>query len=750
MKKILTMTAAALLAASAAYAENATLELGGFATTTEYFEGGTPEENGFPFNYQYIYSGGQIIYPYGQVKEIADRNGEIKSITFRYKENGTFYDGSFEGTSTIWAQATDLQSMPINEKRESIWQPYASGSKATASIDYEITYAENIFTVTYNFATPVKLAPGQGLMITASSEVTNTMAAFSDDFYCFAYRIGTGSDDFFTTFYGSDRTSFEDACKPDGLYARNSHWAPVAKMEYSYVDKLPQTSAPVFSPESGSALGPEDKVTITAEEGAKVVYTLEKDGTPDTPYSDPIAVDKACTITAIATLEGHDPSEPVSASYSLKVTPAPTFGPESGSALGPDDKVTITAEEGATVMYTLEKDGTPDTPYSGPIAVDKACTITASATLAGHYPSESVSASYTLKTTSAPVFATPEGILLGANEKVVITAAEGARILYTLEADKEPDTEYPADGIVLPEGKSEVRATATLAGSYPSRVISASFSKSSLDAILVGDYNAVPSDDNTFIGTNWYNAPIIPTYANSASQMLYLDSEMTGRTDRTRLRAVSFRFCNETCFSEYKSTAKLYLTLTDQTQFKYDGKNSKYIWFDVDLAEPVLTMPLDINFTDYYYGSGELVFTLGDEGFDIPAGKSLLISVVNEAAAPLDNGEYPQFLKFNTSDFRTATFASDHTNFVSSLAASEYIENGDGFYSSMTDHNQPCVKLFTDELGNGGSGATAILTDSFEGTEYFTIQGIRLSGVPTEQGIYIRRTANGTEKIFVR
>lgn len=750
MKRIVTLTAAALMAATAAYAGEATLELGGFSTATEYFEGGTPEENGFPFNYQYIYSGGQIIYPYEQVKEIADRNGEIKSITFRYQENGTFYDGSFEGTSTIWAQATDLQSMPINDKRESVWQAYASGSKATASIDYEITYAENIFTVTYNFATPVKLAPGQGLMITASSEVTNGMAAYSDDFYCFAYRIGTGSDDFFTTFYGSDRTSFENACKPDGLYARNSHWAPVAKMEYSYVEKLPQTAAPVFSPETGSALGPDDKVTITAEEGATVLYTLEKDGTPDTTYAGPIAIDKACTVTAIATLDGHDPSEAVSASYTLKVTPAPEFTTASGTALGPDDKIAITAVEDATIMYTLEKDGTPDTPYTGPIAVDKACTVTANATLAGHYPSESVSASYTLKVSSVPVFGTPEGVLLGANEKVEITAAEGASILYTLESEKEPDTEYPEGGITLPEGKSEIYATATLAGSYPSRVISASYSKSGLDAMLIGDYNAVPDDDNTFIGTNWYNAPIIPTYANSASQMLYLDSEMAGRTDKTRLRAVSFRFSNETCFAAYTSTAKLYLALTDENEFPYDAKNSKYIWFGVNLAEPVLTLPLDINFTDYYYGSGELIFSLGDKGFDIPAGKSLLVNVVNEAEVPLDNGEYPQFLKYNTSDHRTATFASDHTNFAASLEESEYVENGDGFYSSMTDHNQPCMKLFIDELGTGGSGVTGIVTDKAEGTEYYTIQGIRLSGVPTEQGIYIRRTATGTEKIYVR
>lgn len=749
MKKILSITMATLLAAASAYAENATLELGNFSTATDYLEGGTPEERGFPFNYQYVYSGGQIIYPYAVVKDIADRNGEITSISFRYSENGTFYDGNFEGTSSIWAQATDLQSTQMNDKNESIWQAYASGSKATTSIDYELTYDVNIFEVKYTFANPIKLAPGQSLLITASSEVTNSTFCYSDDFYCYAFRVGTGTERY-ATYYGNDTKSFETNCLPDGAYSRNSQWAPVAKIEYSYVDKLPQAATPTFSPESGSALGPNDKVTITAEEGATILYTLENDGTPNLTYTEPIAIDNACTITAIATREGYDPSEAASASYTLKVTAAPTFSPVSGTALGPDDKVTITADEGATILYTLEKDGTPNLTYTEPIAIDKACTITAIASCEGYYTGEAASASYTLKTTSTPDFITPETALLGANETVIISAAEGASILYTLDAEATPDMEYPAEGISLPAGTSTIRAIATLPGAYASREIEGTFTVSDLNAMIIGDYNALPNSDNTFIGTNWYNAPVIPTYANSASQMLYQDYEMPGRTDKTRLRAISFRFYNETCFAEYASTARIYLSIPETDAFPYDVKNEKYIWFDVILDEPAATVDWEVNFLDYYCGTGELIFTLGEDGFDIPANKPLLITVVNEAATPLDNGEYPQFFKYSTNDRRTASFASDHTTFAASLDYSEYIENGDDFYSFMTDNNQPCVKLFTDELGKGESHVAGILSGTSKATEYYTIQGVRLSHTPTEPGIYIRRSAEGTQKIYVR
>lgn len=665
MKHSLLLSLGAALACQGTYAADATLELGQYSTTSEILEGSTPER-GFPFNYMYTYSGGQILYPSALLEEITSRNGEIKSITFRYRENGTFYDGDLEGSSTVWCAASDLQTIPTDDKGKSAWLPYADGQSATASIDYSITYGENEFEVTYTFARPVAMAPGKSLLVTASSEETNGLYTSMYDFDCFGFRVSDETGKKFASYFGSDTKSFQEDYEAANLNSWNSQWAPVVKIEYSYVDKLPVAEAPVFSPESGTALGPDDKVTITAAEGASILYTLEKDATPDLPYTGPIALDKDATVTAIATMEGHDPSEPVSASYTLKISAAPEFAIPSGTLLGANEKVTITAPEGSEILYTLTEGATPDLPYNGPITLD---------------------------------------------------------------------------------GDATVTAIATVPGSYPSKAVTASYSVSDLEATVIGDYYAVPDASNTFIGTNWYNAPIIPTYANSASQMLYLPGELEGFNDKTRIRSVAFRFTNETCFSDYSSTARLYIQAVDEDAFPYDNLNSKYRWFPVELDAPLLTMPVEIPFVDYYYGCGELTFIL-PEAFRFPAGKSLLLTVVNEAATPLDNSEYPQFLKYDTDARRTATFASDHCDYAASLAVSDYVANGEGYYSSMTDNNQPCVKIFTDNLGIDAISAVESADDA-SAPAYYNLQGIRVRG-DLAPGIYILRTAGRTSKVLVK
>ncbi len=315
-------------------------------------------------------------------------------------------------------------------------------------------------------------------------------------------------------------------------------------------------------------------------------------------------------------------------------------------------------------------------------------------------------------------------------------------------SEGEPDTQYPADGISL-TADATVTAVATMPGAYPSKAVSASYSVSDLDATVIGGYYDEPVASNTFIGTNWYNAPVIPTYANSASQMLYLPEELDGFNERTRIRALSFRFVNETCFTEYTSTAKLYIQAVDNTEFTYDALNSKYRWFDTQLDAPDATQQLEIDFAELYFDCGELTFTLPDGGVSFPAGKSLLVTVVNEAAAPLDNSEYPQFLKYNTTARRTATFASDRTDYAASLAISDYVSNGEGFYSSMTDYNQPCLKIYTDNLGADGIGRVEG-TPSDATTACYNLQGIEVSADNLTPGLYIIRQGNLSRKILVK
>lgn len=668
-----TALVAAVLATAAgnAAADDGVLELGNFTNADMTYTGSSWEDA--PVNLFYKYSGGQIIYPASMLTEIADVNGQIKSLTFKLKEDGMIYsDLTFD--MTMYAEMIDTDR--IGEKDASTYNflPYSTtGSKATLSCTHEPLCYEGDFEITLTFDTPVTVTPGKSLLLTTVAEHTET-----DNYMSYtsvlSYTFMSPAKEYCVAFYGSDSSSFADLAQ--GAEINTSHYSyelPVAKVDYTYSAALPQAEAPVFTPASGSQLGPDATVTITSpSEGARIYYTLERDAEPETLYTGPIAIDHACTVTALAKGDAYEPSEKATATYSLKYTKRPTFG-------------------------------------------------------------------------------IPDGCPVAANEKVTIAAEEGAEILYTLDAEGTPDTPYPADGIAL-SGPAKIRAIATAPGCYPSNEAEAEYTVTELNAKNIGPYFDTPDDDNTFIGTNWYNAPIIPSYNTSVCQMLYLPSELEGFDNETVLRELRFRFLNETCFSEYESTVKVNLQCIDEQAFPYDNNNSKYMWFAFDAANPAATVPLYIDFLENYsIGWGEISIPLGDDGFRYEAGKSLLITVTNESLACLDGSEYPQFMKYNTTEERTATFSSMYVPFTDAIADNPYVYPGSyadyNYYSYMSDNNQPAMRILSEQKHFDAITAPAIdAPDADAPVEYFNLQGVK---VTNPSGLVIRRQGNHTTKVLI-
>lgn len=80
-----------------------------------------------------------------------------------------------------------------------------------------------------------------------------------------------------------------------------------------------QLAAPTFTPASGSAVVAGSTVTIACEEGANVYYTTDETNPTEasTPYTEPIVVNEAMTIKAIAYMEGKTPSSVATATYTI-------------------------------------------------------------------------------------------------------------------------------------------------------------------------------------------------------------------------------------------------------------------------------------------------------------------------------------------------------------------------------------------------------------------------------------------------
>jgi hypothetical protein len=134
---------------------------------------------------------------------------------------------------------------------------------------------------------------------------------------------------------------------------------------------------PVASPPGGSfPQGSSLEVTLAAAAGALIYYTLDGSTptTGSTPYAGPISIAASATLKAIAVAPGFEPSPVMSEEYVIEAAlAAPVISPASGSYEG-DLTVSITAEEGASIYYTL--DGSTPTPastlYTGPFVIPAA------------------------------------------------------------------------------------------------------------------------------------------------------------------------------------------------------------------------------------------------------------------------------------------------------------------------------------------------------------------------------------------
>lgn len=155
---------------------------------------------------------------------------------------------------------------------------------------------------------------------------------------------------------------------------------------------------PVFSPSQGTFDSPISVGITCATTGATIRYTTDgvtaPTSTEGTVYAGPIQLSRSTVIQAVAFKEGRPDSAVVTRTFTLRA-PTPVIGLAGGHHEGPQS-VTIAAP-GMTVRYTL--DGTTPSPisgilYTGPVSVDKTCTLQAVAYGADLSPSRVATQDY--------------------------------------------------------------------------------------------------------------------------------------------------------------------------------------------------------------------------------------------------------------------------------------------------------------------------------------------------------------------
>lgn len=744
MKKLLLFIATIALAFGA---KAETLDIG--VSGADLYAGSAWEDG--PVNFGYSHSGIQVLYTPDQLQAAIVDNGAVKSLTFKYYNEMDFND--IEVSATAYLDVVDFQKFEKDAGGKYRYVPYtkdhvATFSEAISMIDYY--YGE--FEITFNFANPIQLEAGKSLMLT----VFATCDPCADGpHYVAGYYTEPSPKTDRALYFSSDSQSAEEGLVAGEECKFTDYVVPAVTIGYDKVEivKVP-CEAPVFTPASGTALGPDDAITIAcAVEGAEIYYSL--DGSePSELYTYPINVSEACTVKAMASHADYLPSEVVSAEYTLNVTAAPGVDPAVGKHLGSNEKVTLVCEtEGAAIYYGV--DGAPiETLYTEPFAISKACTVKAQAKAEGAYPSEVVTIEFTIRKAEKPSFATREYSELNQGDVVLVNVPANYGAKYSFSADMADAKDYDeATGIAI-DSDCTIWIVGTRENYYDSDPVKAEFKYNDVTTYKLGGYDTTRS---RFAGTNFYNAPLIFVYNNSATQTIYTAEEMAPMAGKS-ITKISYVYNNEMCLESYTAIARVFLQELDSDGFIIEPYSQKELWYAYDAEHPTASADLDIEFYDCFGYDNELVFTL-DQPFAC-SGKPLLITVINEAPQYIDNSSGVAFYSYMDAEKRSAVFYSDYYTFEENQAEDDLIRGVEN--NEFTHREKPCTKFeytITDGIASAAAAPEKIqvangkITADTEVSVY-TVSGALVakgSGeIALPAGIYVVRSAASAAKLIVR
>jgi len=213
-----------------------------------------------------------------------------------------------------------------------------------------------------------------------------------------------------------------------------------------YTLNLDTTPPDTTASPAGGTYSSAQSVTLTANEAATIYYTING-STPtfaSPVYSGAIAIPASTTLKFFAKDTAGNSEAVKTAVYIIDATPPVTTASPAGGTYNSAQSVTLTANEAATIYYTIN--GSIPTVaslvYSGAIAIPASTTLKFFAKdTAGN--SEAVkTAVYTIDTTPPVTTAAPAGGTYSSAQSVTLTANEPATIHYTTNGSV-PSTSSP-------------------------------------------------------------------------------------------------------------------------------------------------------------------------------------------------------------------------------------------------------------------------------------------------------------------
>ncbi|MEE0804520.1 MAG: FN3 associated domain-containing protein [Prevotellamassilia sp.] len=232
--------------------------------------------------------------------------------TYFTKANNTYTSGT---TAAGWKYANaailsidNTYAPTINGKtsaKGTITSPTLAGGCGTLSLKYACTYSESN-------GVSFKVTIKQRGANVASYDVKNTKAT-QNTVYKWEQVVNVEGD--FEIYITNNSPSNSSSKNKDRFSIWNIEWTAYGQAS------VPQLDAPVISPESCTFVTETFDVTISAEDGATVYYTLDgSNPTVDSnKYNGGITLTETTTVKAFAVKDGYKDSEVVEATYTKRV-----------------------------------------------------------------------------------------------------------------------------------------------------------------------------------------------------------------------------------------------------------------------------------------------------------------------------------------------------------------------------------------------------------------------------------------------
>ncbi len=175
------MAAAALTATAKVHTE--TLALGDFDSASEYYDGTSWEAA--PANYYFKYSASQVIYTAEELAPIAEKNGKITKVTFKYVEASPAYQ-SVSLTMDISLDDATADAFIKDAAGKYTWMPFTDTCNGSWEYDLDNYWYFEETLIEISLSTPYEVKKDTPLVITTTASTTDALE-YIDCFTSYQY-----------------------------------------------------------------------------------------------------------------------------------------------------------------------------------------------------------------------------------------------------------------------------------------------------------------------------------------------------------------------------------------------------------------------------------------------------------------------------------------------------------------------------------------------------------------------------------